>query len=362
MSLQTPTSPAVASKSLLDNPSDPIMLTTSEPVDRSDYVDSNEVQHAGYSADFLNNFIDDTPRSSLSALDSVIGSQNDFKSDALSEASGLVEHSFTELASEPPTYHTKDMQSPIVLSSSFSSSPQQFDSPKMCINKLQNACHALSGLNMAPVPPQRQTLSTSSWFNDESKLESFDDQDVNLPDKNDDTHDSVDALLAAATGFGQAEEDQATNLDDSYTGQPDEDIHLLIDKAIEILRHHIVNVRGLAVSGRQKQSAKDKWNTNAEQMVVSTLESLLYGSATNIGCIILTERANLLWQLYSQLTHFVTAPHIALSRTLGLLQQTTNGPNSQHRAVAPSKKRPLPGKAVKVPAPHKFLSSQKNPS
>ena len=119
------------------------------------------------------------------------------------------------------------------------------------------------------------------------------------------------------------------------------------------------------MSGRQKQSTKDKWNTDAEQMVVSTLEPLLYGSATNIGCVISSERASLLWQLYSQLTHFVTAPHIALSRTLESLQQTTNGSNSQHRAVAPSKKRSLSsqkGKTVKVPAPHKFLSRQKIPS
>jgi hypothetical protein len=364
MSLQTPTSPALASKSPLGNSSDPVMLTSSKFVDRSDYVDSNEVQHAGYSADFLNNFIDDTPRSSLSALDSVIGSQNDFKSDAPPEAARLVYNTFTELTNESPN-PTKDMQSPIILSDSFSSLPQQFDSPEVCVEKLKGACHALSGLNMSPVPLQRQISSPMSWSNDQSELVSFSDQNVTTHDRCDDTHDSVDALLAAATGFEQVEGSQATDLDEPYAGQPDDDIHLLISKAIEILRHHIANVRGLAVTGRQKQSGKDEWNTDAEQLVLSALEPLLYSSATNIGCIINSERVNLLWQLYSQLTHFVTAPHIALCRTLGLLQQTANGPNTQHRTMARSKKRSLSSQkreAAKVPAPHKFLSRQKIPS
>jgi hypothetical protein len=365
MSLQIPTSPALAPESPLGNSSDPVMLTSSEHVDRSDYVDSNEVQHAGYSADFLNNFIDDTPRSSLSALDSVIGSQNDFKSDALPETAGLVYHTFAELNNEPPTYPAKDMQSPIVLSSSLSSLSQQLDSPEVCVEKLQSACHALSGLNMPPIPPQRQISSPMSWANDKSESVSFSDQIVTTHDRCDDTHDSVDALLAAATGFDQVEGSQATDLDEPYAGQPDDDIHLLISKAIEIMRHHIANIRDLAVAGRQKQSKKDEWNTDAEQLVLSTLEPLLYSSATNIGCIISSERANLLWQLYSQLTHSVTAPHITLSRTLGLLQQTTNGPNTQHRTMARSKKRSLPSQrreTVKVPAPHKFLSRQKIPS
>jgi hypothetical protein len=365
MSLQTPTSPALASESPLGNSSDPVMLTSSKSVDRSDYVDSNEVQHAGYSADFLNNFIDDTPRSSLSALDSVIGPQNDFKSDALPEADGLVYHTFTELTNESSIYPAKDMQSPIVLSSSLSSLSQQLDSPEVCVKKLQSACHALSGLNMSPVPPQRQISLPMSWSNDESELVSFSDQKVTTHDSCDDTHDSVDALLAAATGFDQVEGSQATDLDEPYAAQPDDDVHLLISKAIEILRHHIANIRGFAVTGRQKQSEKDEWNTDAEQLVLSTLEPLLYSSATNIGCIISSECANLLWQLYSQLTRFVTAPHIALSRTLGLLQQTTNGPNTQHRTMTRSEKRSLPLQkrgAVKVPAPHKFLSRQKLPS
>ncbi|KAI4792116.1 hypothetical protein E4T44_12849 [Aureobasidium sp. EXF-8845] len=353
MSLQTPTSPALASESPLGNSSDPVMLTSSKSGNRTDHVDSNEVQHAGYSADFLIDFIDDTPRSSLSALDSVIGSQNDFKSDALPEADGLVYHTFTELTNESPTYPTKDMQSPIL------------DGPEVCVEKLQSACHALSGLNMSPVPPQRQISLPMSWSNDELELVSISDQKVTAHDGCDDTHNSVDALLAAATGFDQVEGSQATNLDEPYAGQPDDDIHLLISKAIEILRHHIANIRGFAMTGRQKQSRKDEWNTDAEQLVLSTLEPLLYSSATNIGCMISSERSNLLWQLYSQLTHFVTAPHVALSRTLGLLQQTTNGSNTQHHAMARSKKRSLPSQkrgAVEVPAPHKFLSRQKIPS
>jgi hypothetical protein len=370
MSLQTPTSPLPDSESLVGNSSDLIVLGSSKPVDKSDCVDSNEVQHAGYGADFLNNFIDDTPRSSLSALDSVIGSQDDFKSDALPEAAELLHDTFTELTSELPAYPDKDMQSPLVLSSSFPSLPQQLDSPEISIGKLQSACHALAGLHMPPIQPQRHVPLPTTWLKNESELGAFDDLDVDVLGREIDAPDSVDALLAAATGCDQDEEEQATDLEKSYTGQPDEDIGLLISKAIEILRHHIANVRGLVVnqersSGRRKQAEIDKWNTDAEQLVLSKLEPLLYGGATNIGCIISSERANLLWQLYSQLTHFVTAPHIALSRTLGRLQQATNDLNIQHRAVVPPKKRSLQSKkekAVKVPAPHKFLSRQKIPS
>jgi hypothetical protein len=370
MSLQTPNSPFPASELLVGNSSDPIVLTSSKPVDKSDYVDSNEVQHAGYGAAFLNNFIDDTPRSSLSALDSVIGSQDDLKSDALPEAAELLHDTLTELTSELPAYPGKDIQSPIVLSSSFTSFPQQLDSPEISIGKLHSACHALTGLNMPPIQPQRDVLLPATWLKDESELGVFDDQDVDVPDHENDAPDSVDALLAAATGCDKDEEEQATGLDQLYAGQPDEDISLLISKAIEILRHHIASVRGLAPnqersSSRRKQSEKDKWNTDAEQLVLSTLEPLLYGGATNTGCIISSERANLMWQLYSQLTHFVTAPHIALSRTVGQLQQATNAASIQHRGVVPTKKRPIQSKnekVVKVPAPHKFLSRQKIPS
>jgi hypothetical protein len=328
MSLQTPTSPFPASELLAGNSSDPIVLTSSRPVDTSDHVDFNEVQH------------------------------------------GLLHDTSTELTSGSPAYPDKDMQSPIVLSSSFSSFPQQLDSPEISIGKLQSACYALSGLNMPPIPPQRHVPFPTTWLKDESELGAFDDKDVDVPDRENDAPDSVDALLTAATGCDQDEEEQVTGLERSYAGQPDEDIGLLISKAIEILRHRIASVRALAAnqersSGHRKQSGKDKWDTGVEQLVLSTLEPLLYGGATNIGCIISSERANLLWQLYSQLTRFVTAPHIALSRTLGRLQQATNDLSIQHRGVVPAKKRSLQsqkGKAVKVAAPHKFLSRQKIPS
>jgi hypothetical protein len=377
MSLQAPTSLLPPPESLAEQSSDPVVLTSSKPVDKSDYADSNEVQHAGYGADFLNNFIDDTPRSSISALDSVIGSQNDHKlesdflpeSDALPGAAGLVHLNFHELHSASPTYLDKDVQSPIILSSSFSSLPQQLDGPEVCIRKLQSACRALSGLNMPPVPPKRQISPTIS-LDSEPEVVSFSDQSAYLPDEDIDAHDGVDALLAAAAGCDQTEDKQATDLDDSYAGEPDEDIRLLITKAIEIMSHHIVHVRRLAANqehsyGRGKHSRKDKWNTDAEQLVVSTLEPLLYGGVTNIGCIISSERADLMWQLYSQLVHLVTAPHRALSKAPGPLQQATNGIDTQHFAAAPLKKRSLQsrkGKAAKVPVPHKFLSRQKNPT
>lgn len=376
MSLQAPSSPLPLSEPLAENSSDPIMLTSSKPVDKSDYADSNEVQHAGYSADFLNNFIDDTPRSSISALDSVIGSQNGHKmesdflpeSDSLPEAARLAHHTFPELNNESPAYLNKDMQNPIILSSSFSSLPQQPDSLEVCIGKLQSACHALSGLSMPPIPPQRQIPSPTISL--DSDLVLLSDKSVHIPDEDTDAHDGVDALLAAAAGCDQAEDKQATNLDGSYAGEPDEDIRLLNTKAIEILSHHIVHVRRLAAnqersSGRGKHSRKDKWDTDAEQLVVSALEPLLYGGATNIGCIISSERADLMWQLYSQLVHLVTAPHRALSKAPGPLQQATNGSNVQHLAVADPKKHSLQsrkGKAAKAPVPHKFLSRQKNPS
>lgn len=350
------------------------MLTSTKLVDKSDYVDPNEVQNAGYGADFLNNFIDDTPRSSLSALDSVIGSQNGHKlqsdflpeSDALPEAAGLVYHTVAELTSESPSHSTKDTHSPIILSSSFSF-PEQLDSPEVCIEKLHNACHALNGLTIPPVEPQRHVPSPTTWFKGRSESVSFSNEDVDLSDEDNGAHDSVDALLAAAAGCDQDTDNQTTDNDEAYVGQPDEDVLLLINKAIEILRHHIVYIRGLEASqqrssGRAKPSRKNKWNTGAEQLALSTLEPLLYGGATNIGCLISSERANLLWRLYSQLTHLVTAPHMALARAQ---KPATKDMNAQYRAVDPSKKRslqPRRGKAAKIPDPHKFLSRQKNPS
>ncbi|KAG9658469.1 hypothetical protein KCU95_g11683, partial [Aureobasidium melanogenum] len=334
MSLQTATSPPLTSEAPVGNSSDPILLTSSELVDKSDYADSNETQHAGYGADFLNNFIDDTPRSSLSALDSVIGSEKGHKlhseflpeSDALPDAAALVYDTFTELTNEPQTC-ARDAQSPIVLSSSFSSVPQQLDSPAVIIRKLQNACHALQGLNIPNALPQQHMLSTATGPKDVGE------------------HDSVDALLAAAAaGSCQAKDNPETELTGSYAGEPDEEVSLLINKAIEILRYHIAIIRGLATDQEQsaaqgKHSKRTDCNTDTEQLVLSSLEPLLYGGATNIGCIISTKRANLLSQLYSQLIHFVTAPHIALSRTFQLIQHHENGSNAQRRVVAPSKKR-----------------------
>ncbi|KAG9944017.1 hypothetical protein KCU85_g8280, partial [Aureobasidium melanogenum] len=356
MSLQRATSPPPTSEAPVGSSSDPILLTSSELVDKSDYADSNETQHAGYGADFLNNFIDDTPRSSLSALDSVIGSEKGHKlhpeylpeSDGLPEAAAVVYDTFTELTSESPT---KQVQSSIVLSSSFSSIPQQLDSPEIVIEKLQNACHALQGLNMPNVSPQHQMPSTGL-------------KDIGA-------HDSVDALLAAAAGCQQVEDNQETDLTGSYAGEPDQEIGLLISKAIEILRYHLATVRRLAADQKRspsqgKHSKDTNWNTDTEQLVLSSLEPLLYGGATNIGCIIPIKRANLLSQLYSQLIHFATAPHVALSRTVQLIQHHENDSSAQRRVVAPSKKRShsqlKKSKAVKVPVPHKFLSRQKNPS
>ncbi|KAG9567129.1 hypothetical protein KCU71_g4021, partial [Aureobasidium melanogenum] len=357
MSLQTATSPPPTSEAPVGNSSDPILLTSSELVDKSDYADSNETQHAGYGADFLNNFIDDTPRSSLSALDSVMGSEKGHElhaeflpeSNSLPEAAALVHDTFTELTREPPT---KNIQSPIILSSSFSSVPQQLDSPEVIIRKLQNACHALAELNIPNALPQHNTSLTTTVLKDM------------------DGHDSVDALLTAAAGYDQAEDYQKMGSTDSYAGEPDEEVSLLINKAIEILRYHIAIVRGFATDQERsvsqgKHSKRTDWNTDKEQLVLSSLEPLLYGGATNTGCIIPTKRANLLSQLYSQLIHFVTAPHIALSRTVQLIQHHENSLNAQRHIVAPSKKRPhgqvQKTKAVKVPAPHKFLSRQKNP-
>ncbi|KAG9825355.1 hypothetical protein KCU98_g16374, partial [Aureobasidium melanogenum] len=331
MSLQKATSPSPTSEASVGDSSDPILLTSSELVDKNDYADSNETQHAGYGADFLNNFIDNTPRSSLSALDSVIGSEKGHKlhseflpeSDSLPEAAALVHDTFTELTSEPPT---KNIQSPIILSSSFSSVPQQLDSPEVITRKLQNACHALAGLNMPNALPQHNTSSTTTVLKDMVE------------------HDSVDALLTAAAGYDQAEDNQEMGSTDSYAGEPDEETSLLINKAIEILRYHIAIVRGLATdqersTSQGKHSKRTDWNTDKEQLVLSSLEPLLYGGATNIGCIIPTKRANLLSQLYSQLIHLVTAPHIALSRTVQLIQHHENGLNAQRHVVAPSKKR-----------------------
>lgn len=351
------------------------MLTASKLVDKSDNIHSNEVQHAGYGADFLDNFIDDTPRSSLSALDSVIGSQKDHKlqsdylpeSDALPEADGLEHYTIADPTSEPPAYFANDMQRPIVLSSSFSSLPRQLDSPEVCTGKLQNACRALNGLNLPPVLPQRHVPSPISWFKDRSEIKLFNDEHVDLSDGDADAHDSVDALLAAAAGCDQDEDRRTTDVDEAYAGQQDEDVVLLINKAIEILRRHIVCIRGLAAnqehsSGRGKLSRKDKWNTDAEQLALSALEPLLYGGATNTGCLISSERANLLWQLYSQLIHLVTAPYVALSKTK---KQAKKDTNAQYRAESSLKKPSLQsskGKAAKVPAPHQFLSRQKNPS
>lgn len=378
MSLQTSDSPPPTSEAPAGNSSEPILLTSPKLVNKSDYVDSNEVQHAGYGVEFWNNYIDDTPRSSLSALDSVIGSEKGHKlhpnslpeSDELPEAAALVYDTFTELTSEPPTC-PKDFQSPIILSSSFSSMPQQLDSAEVIIRKIQNACYALKGLNIPNVLPQHHMSSTATVIKGESRHSSLHIHVVDDAVTDTDERDSVHALLTAAAGCDQAEDNQETHLTGAYAGEPDEEVSLLINKAIEILRYHVATIRRLAtdqerLAGQGKHSKAADWNTETEQLVLSSLESLLCGGAINIGCIISTKRANLLLQLYSQLIYFVTAPHIALSRTVQLIQHVTNGLHAQHRAVAPSKKRShgqlQKTRAVKVPVPHKFLSRQKNAS
>jgi hypothetical protein len=161
--LRHSTSPPPTSDQAVMIPSDPGLLTSSNPVDN----DMEQVQPAGYGLDFLNNFIDDTPRSSTSALDSVIGSAQGQKSgvdpssdsDALPEAAGLVYDTFTNLTSKPPVPSFGHDQSPIILSSTLSSLPQQNDDPEARIKKLQVACHALGGLSIPPVPPQNHQVS-----------------------------------------------------------------------------------------------------------------------------------------------------------------------------------------------------------
>ncbi|THX24757.1 hypothetical protein D6D12_07422 [Aureobasidium pullulans] len=367
MYLEKSTSPPPNSGPPVSNSSDPILLTSSKPVDKSDY-DSNEVHPAGYGADFLNNFIDDTPRSSLSALDSVIDSDRSHKlqpdllpeSDALPDAAGLMYDTFTDLTSEPPTFAVKEVQDTVVLSSFFSPQLDQLDNAEVCVKKLQNACHALGGLSMPPVPP-RNHLSATPVVKDRD--------------------DSVEALLAAASGCDEAEAEASHSENSHDAGEPDEEMILLINKAIEILNYHIVSIRKLETQtarqeGRHakgKRYTKGQYRTDTEQFVLSALEPLLQGGATNIGCIISSERANLLWHLYSQLIHFVTAPHFALPRTFRILQEAANGIGTQHHvkssAVArASSKKPsqvLPrkkGKAAKVPVPHQFLSHQKSSS
>ncbi|TIA03819.1 hypothetical protein D6C82_01509 [Aureobasidium pullulans] len=367
MYLEKSTSPPPNSGPPVGNSSDPILLTSSKPVDKSDY-DSNEVHPADYGADFLNNFIDDTPRSSLSALDSVIDSDRGHKlqpdllpeSDALPDAAGLMYDTFTDLTSEPPTFAVKEVQDTVVLSSSFSPQLDQLDNAEVCVKKLQNACHALGGLSMPPVPP-RNHLSATPVVKDRD--------------------DSVEALLAAASGCDEAEAEASHSENSHDAGEPDEEMILLINKAIEILNYHIVSIRKLETQtarqeGRHakgKRYTKGQYRTDTEQFVLSALEPLLQGGATNIGCIISSERANLLWHLYSQLIHFVTAPHFALPRTFRILQEAANGTGTQHHAKSSavarvSSKKPsqvLPrkkGKAAKVPVPHQFLSHQKSSS
>jgi hypothetical protein len=147
-----------------------------------------------------------------------------------------------------------------------------------------------------------------------------------------------------------------------YDGEPDEEISRLIGKAIEILRHHISGMKHLefmAVAkegpvGRGRRSKKGKYCTDTEQFVVSALEQVLQGGATNIGCIVSRERANLLWHLYSQVTHFVVAPQLALPRTFRVLQQSEDPPRpKQHISNQKTK-------AGKPPSPHQFARRKKS--
>ncbi|KAI5199688.1 hypothetical protein E4T38_06915 [Aureobasidium subglaciale] len=374
MSPQAPTSPHAASNLPPINSSDPVVLTSREPADKSDYVDSYEVEPAGYGDDFLSNFIDDTPRSSLSALYSVIGSVKSYRpdsdflpeSDALPAAAGLMYDTSADLASEPPAYFGNEMQSPVVLSSSLSSLPQQPDSPEVSIRKLQNACQALGRLSMPPVQQQIRPPSSRDDLRGTSTHESVHDIGVDLADQQYNVDSSVDALLAAATGSDRYEDAGDRWCDGVHFGEPDVEILLLINKAIEILHHHIANIRRLKAQaalqhGRPSQgkgSEDGPWKTDTEQLVMTALQSLLRGGATDIGCIISSERANLLWRLYSQLTHFVTTPHIVLSRTFRLLQQVESGVIKKQRRSCKRSNVPQKGKTANVPVPHKFLSRQ----
>ncbi|KAI5196901.1 hypothetical protein E4T39_07565 [Aureobasidium subglaciale] len=379
ISPQAPISPLAASKLPLINSSDLVVLTSSMPVDKSDYANSNEVEPAGYDEDFLNNFIDDTPGSSLSALDSVIGSvkshrpDSDFlQSDALPLAAGLMYDTLTDLASEPPTRFNNEPQSPIVLSSSLSPLSQQHsDSPEANIRKLQNACQALGGLSMPPVPQQRRLPLKRNGLRGNSTHELVQVIGVDLAEQQYNADNRVDALLAAATESDQYEDAGGGGCDEVYPGEPDAEIMLLINKAIEILHHHIANIRRLKVQAelqegqpsQGKHSEAGAWTTETEQLVMTALESLLRGSATNIGCIISSERANLLWHLYSQLTHFVTTPHIALSRTFRLRQQAENGVSAIQRIPRKRSNVLQKGKAAKVPGlgslpPHHVLGEE----
>lgn len=184
------------------------------------------------------------------------------------------------------------------------------------------------------------------------------------------TEAGVDALLAAAAGSDASEVD---SYDKYYVGERDEDLLYLIRNAITLLHNHVVAKNHLQGRVRTVKAAPGRWERprkgenipDPERLVITKLEQLLQGGATNIGCIISGERARLIWSLYMQLLYLVTAPHFALPRAFHFLPQASNSVAAPQQGDSPStastKRRAQKGPKTqtKVASPHQFRSRQK---
>lgn len=379
----TPTNNSTPTKS------EPVLFTPVNMIKKPEleHGDSdNFFPPAGYSADFLMNYIEgSTPSTDAEALlesEYQEGPKSELDgpltSDALPEPDSISGHEFSTDATNAAA-HTTLTNPQLISSTPIPTQPQNVDSQDRIIEKLQVACQALSNLGLPPVPiPADHPLPLPSQL-DKGPPSAAEAGSSHPP-----SDDGAKFLLSAAAGSDPSEPKVTPNKSPKTSiGESDEDLLFLISNSMQILHNYVVNKDHLnshvghapnckvskASGGGTKRSKKGQPGVGPERFALSALAQLLDGGVINVNCLISKERSHLMWHLYTQLQFLVMAPQFALPMQYQLIPQTVNGmmvanPMGPPTMGPPSMMMQQPPQATMpqqngIPTPHQFLGRQK---
>ncbi|KAF4553171.1 Hypothetical protein D9617_8g051850 [Elsinoe fawcettii] len=280
-------------------PSSGIKITLKQklkPTTPTPVSDDEEDRPASYSADFLMNYIDDTPPATPTGDKksedppprrvSAPIPDNPYKTttDAARRESApahVFKSSKPAIPSPLSNSFTNDPNTGAYYSQVVDRPPLQDDEATM-IRKLDIAIHALSRLNL-PTPVC-------------AAFEQRPDQQAGNP-------------IRPAP---QRTETTGT-LPTSRTGTPDTELRILIHNAINLLRASLVN-KTHAMSSQMRAPNKHKRDPSlqhsieADKFAMSAIETLMHSSALNINCVITSQRTSRLWTLYQSLLFLISPP------------------------------------------------------
>ncbi|PSK34258.1 hypothetical protein B9Z65_8584 [Elsinoe australis] len=275
-----------------------ILKAKSKPAPVVDHPDDDEDDvPAKYTADFLMNYIDDTPPSTpvpkateeqVPRRVSAPMPDNPYKSvvDAARRVSAPAP--FTETSKpinpSPLSQSLPNQSSAGAYYAQITDRPPIEDDEHTMLKKLQAAIYALSRLNIpTPMNPMFETGAIER---------------------------QADTLIQAAAGNHSS---ALGALPASKTGTPDTELRILIHNAIHMLRACVMNKTQMLhdqarKAGKPKKDVNLQASMDADRAAMSVLETLTHSSALNINCVLSSERTSLMWTLYMALLYLITPP------------------------------------------------------